>query len=103
MDAMMSSNNTGLHVMSNVHVLANPSLGIEAYTIDKLMWLDNTAKDGSAQNFFGGEEVASSLGEAGYPYGSSLSVPTSVAVSMVLNQEWKVRTNADVLQEALAA
>lgn len=98
--SMMSPNNTGLTSLSNVAVLANPALGIDAYTIDKLMIVDNVAKAAFESSVLTADALAR-VKELNWPYGESLSVPQELAISLSLDIQWKLEQNAVELQAAM--
>lgn len=103
--SVSSPNNTGVHVMRNVQVNANPYVGVEAYTLDMLVVIDNGSKTAFEETILDGPETVASLSAAGYPNDPSLKlgITPTVAVAMSLLYQWKVAQNADVLAEALGA
>jgi len=104
-DAMTSRDNTGVHVLKSVQVQANPTLGVEAYTIETLIFIDNWSKSGFEEEVLDASSLAG-LTSQGYPCtesACSLDVKPAVSVAMALLNQWKVQKNAAVLKEALAA
>ena len=103
--SMNDRTNTGLTLKENVQVIANPAMGVPAYTLEKLLIIDNNEKDGFEQTYFGPNKdaiVAELTASASYPVGEGLKVPTEMAVTLSLMAQWKVNQNAAAIREALA-
>ena len=115
-EAMTSKENSGVHVLRDVEVQANPDLGVPSYTLKTLIIIDNWSKTGFEESVLDGEETLAALQAQGFPctgektgeglpdpIDCSLNVSQPVSVAMALLNQWKVQQNAQVLKDALSA
>ena len=106
--SMNAVNNTGVTFLRNLPVLANPALGVEAYTLDALMIVDNQRKSAFEAEVLTGADAVHELVQLGYPRGvptggSEMVVAKPVAVAMSLLTQWKLAKNLDEIKAAFAA
>lgn len=102
---MQALDNTGVMFLHNVDVLANDALGVEAYTIDTLMIVDNGRKTAFEETVLQGTDIAS-LEQQGYPLGAikaAFNVPKPVGVAISLLVQWKLEQNLDAIKAAFNA
>jgi len=96
---MQATDNTGVKVLKNVEVLANPALGVKEYTIDTLMIVDNQRKTAFEETVLRGTDIAQ-LEAEGYPMGGTMVVQPPVAVAMSLLVQWKLKQNLEAIKSA---
>jgi len=109
--AIKSTANSGVHLMTNVPVKAVPTMGVEAYTIDTLVVIDNNYKDGFGTEVLEPDALKTlmSTTKKGKPLfpcteshnscGTGIDLPGAVALSMLY--QWKVANNVVKIKQAL--
>lgn len=97
---MNSLHNTGVTILRDVDVVANPAIGVEAYHIDHLMIVDNQRKTAFERSVLAGADIDSLVAQ-GYPLGGAFNVPKPVGVAMSLLTQWKLEQNIDTIRNAL--
>lgn len=105
LDGLSRTDGTGAVVLHNVSVLANPNLGIEAYTVDKLVIFTNLGVDAADGYFDHWSEIRAATGseaiENGFPVVPG-PVSAYTAAAKCIATQLKVDLNRGVLMDMLA-
>lgn len=98
--ALNDTSGSGLHVFRDVPVLANARLGIEAYTLEKLLIFNNALDDAFISDVLADVDRAA-LGT--FPTGGiTLNIPPLQANAYALYASWRAKQNAQELRALFA-